>query len=90
MLRAIEMGWFIIDKYYSKSDETPVYVAALLLDPRKRDAYLKQNWRRDWYESAIEAGNSVWEEEFNLNLSDDRPAILVIMGLLPKKLEIEI
>ena len=43
MLRAIEIGWCIIDKYYSKSDKIPIYIAALLLNPRKRDAYLKQN-----------------------------------------------
>jgi hypothetical protein len=36
MLHSLEMGWFILDKYYTMSDEAPVYVAALLLDPRCR------------------------------------------------------
>ncbi|KAH7339241.1 hypothetical protein BKA66DRAFT_435039, partial [Pyrenochaeta sp. MPI-SDFR-AT-0127] len=43
--RVIDMGWFILDKYYGKSDETPVYIAALLLNPDKRDTYIKQDWR---------------------------------------------
>ncbi|KAI8411020.1 hypothetical protein FOFC_07614 [Fusarium oxysporum] len=36
MLHSIDMGWFVLDKYYIMSDEAPVYVAALLLDPRCR------------------------------------------------------
>lgn len=44
MLRAIEMGWFILDKYYNKTDEVPVYAAAILLDPSRRAAYLQKNW----------------------------------------------
>lgn len=27
------MGWFVLDKYYFKTDETPVYSVALLLHP---------------------------------------------------------
>ncbi|KAM3464192.1 hypothetical protein MY5147_009554 [Beauveria neobassiana] len=31
MVRAVEMGWFVLNKYYNLTDETPVYAAALLL-----------------------------------------------------------
>ncbi|KAI7767310.1 hypothetical protein LZL87_013931 [Fusarium oxysporum] len=44
MLHAIDMGWFIMDKYYTMTEDVPVYSAAFLLDPLKRDAYIKQNW----------------------------------------------
>jgi hypothetical protein len=43
MLHSIEMGWFIIDKYYNRTDEVPVYAAALLLDPSRRIAHLQKN-----------------------------------------------
>ncbi|KAH7132699.1 hypothetical protein EDB81DRAFT_659926 [Dactylonectria macrodidyma] len=43
MVRAIDMGWFILSTYYRLTDQVPVYAAALLLDPRKRIAYIKQN-----------------------------------------------
>ena len=43
MLYSIEMGWYLLDKYYQKTDEALIYAAALLLDPRKRVAYLRQN-----------------------------------------------
>ncbi|KAI7768429.1 hypothetical protein LZL87_013687 [Fusarium oxysporum] len=46
MFHSIEMGWFVLDKYYTMSDEAPVYVAALLLDPRCRKAYLDKNWKK--------------------------------------------
>lgn len=59
MLRSIEMGWFALDKYYSKTDEAPVYAAALLLDPRKRAAYIQKNWPSSWHESAVTAANTI-------------------------------
>ncbi|KAJ3496446.1 hypothetical protein NLG97_g2651 [Lecanicillium saksenae] len=53
LVHSIYMGWFILDKYYFKTDETPVYLAALLLHPSKRLKYLRQNWQRDWHANAI-------------------------------------
>lgn len=64
MLRAIEMGWFVIDKYYNKTSEAPVYAAALLLNPRNRAAYLHKNWPVSWHEDAIDSANVIWEEEY--------------------------
>ena len=31
MVHSIEMGWFILDKYYALVESTPVYAAAMLL-----------------------------------------------------------
>ncbi len=90
MLRRIDIGWFILNKYYGKSDETPVSVAALVLDPSKRDAYIKQNWHKEWYESALVGANGVWEEDFNINLASDSPAVPVPMGPPQKKFDQEL
>jgi hypothetical protein len=43
MVHSIEMGWFILDKYYALVESTPVYASAMLLDPSKRKHYLLQN-----------------------------------------------
>jgi hypothetical protein len=43
MVHSIEMGWFILDKYYALVESTPEYAAAMLLDPSKRKNYLLQN-----------------------------------------------
>lgn len=90
MLFAIDMGWFILNKYYGKSDETPVYIAALLLDPGKRDAYIRQNWHAEWYEPAITAAGGIWMEGFNIGIPEVLPDIPVPMGPPPKKLGVEL
>ncbi|KAG6997076.1 putative AC9 transposase [Fusarium oxysporum f. sp. conglutinans] len=45
MLHSIDMGWFVLDKYYALSGESPIYATALLLDPSKRARYLEINWK---------------------------------------------
>ncbi|KID86969.1 Ribonuclease H-like protein, partial [Metarhizium majus ARSEF 297] len=65
MIRAIEMGWFILDKYYNLTEETPVYAAALLLDPSRRAAYIRKNWPVAWVEPAIESANALWQASFS-------------------------
>ncbi|EXL39722.1 hypothetical protein FOCG_17693 [Fusarium oxysporum f. sp. radicis-lycopersici 26381] len=64
MLHAIEMGWFVLDKYYTMTEDIPVYAAALLLDPSKRLAYIQQNWPRDWHEAAIAGARDIWMTEY--------------------------
>ncbi|KAL6406105.1 putative AC9 transposase [Ilyonectria robusta] len=74
MLHAIDMGWFIKNKYYTMTDDVPVYSAALLLDPSKRDAYIKQNCPDEWYDNAIGGAQAIWEEEYNIELPTKPPA----------------
>ncbi|KAF1730630.1 putative AC9 transposase [Beauveria bassiana] len=66
MVRAIEMGWFVLNKYYNLTDETPVYAAALLLDPSRRAAYIRKNWPTSWVEPAIAAAKELWESTFSV------------------------
>jgi hypothetical protein len=74
MVRSIEMGWFVLDKYYNMTDNVPVYAAAILLDPSRRGAYLKKNWPAEWYEPAIEAANTLWQTEFKERTLSVEPA----------------
>ncbi|EKG09418.1 Ribonuclease H-like protein [Macrophomina phaseolina MS6] len=62
LIHSIHMGWFVLDKYYFKTDETPVYSAALLLHPSKRLKYLRQNWHVDWHDSAINRARQIWSQ----------------------------
>lgn len=64
MLKAIEMGWFVLDKYYTKTEDTPVYAASLLLDPSKRMAYLQKNWNKKWHDAAISGATELWATEY--------------------------
>ncbi|KAK9443900.1 transposase-like protein [Metarhizium brunneum] len=62
LINSIHMGWFVLDKYYFKTDETPVYSAALLLHPSKRLKYLRQNWCDDWHDGAIDKARQIWAQ----------------------------
>jgi hypothetical protein len=99
MVRAIDMGWFILSKYYRLTDEVPVYAAALLLDPRKRIAYIKQNWPKEWHEDTIASATAFWQKEFNYEQPSDHPSTPTSMppplakkpnqlAILSKKLEV--
>ncbi|KAG4281035.1 hypothetical protein FPRO04_13469 [Fusarium proliferatum] len=66
MLHSIDMGWFVLDKYYALSGESPIYATALLLDPSKRARYLEINWKGEWVEAAIRDALSIWEEEYKM------------------------
>ncbi|KAH8800696.1 hypothetical protein F5884DRAFT_534086 [Xylogone sp. PMI_703] len=66
MLHCIDMGWFVLDKYYTLSDQTPVYAAALLLDPSKRKKYIERNWQESWQAPAIAAARQIWLDEYNI------------------------
>ncbi|KAI1507570.1 Dimer-Tnp-hAT domain containing protein [Pyrenophora tritici-repentis] len=71
MVRAINMGWFVLNKYYSRADEVPAYGAAILLDPSSRRAYLDTFWEKAWVDSAIKSAGIIWEEEFNTQFTED-------------------
>jgi hypothetical protein len=76
MLHAIEMGWFILNKYYALTDDAPVYAAALLLDPSKRSTYIKKNWLQEWVDPAIAQANTIWEEDYkiiSIPISEEAP-----------------
>jgi hypothetical protein len=85
MVRAIEMGWFILDKYYNMTDQVPVYAAALLLDPQRRAAHIKKNWPEEWYEPALNSAITFWEEGFDRSFRSDTPTALEAMPPPPKK-----
>jgi hypothetical protein len=64
MLHAIEMGWFVLDKYYTMTEDVSVYAAALPLYRSKRLAHIQRNWPRDWHETAIAGARDIWMTEY--------------------------
>lgn len=69
MVHAIEMGWFILNKYYTLTELVPAYAATILLDPRNRAHYIQQNWPAEWYPAAIDQATRLWEEEYKTDPS---------------------
>lgn len=56
-------GWAKLDKYYTLTDETPVYSTAVCLHPSYKMAYFESNWSEhpNWIESAEAQVRSLWE-----------------------------
>ncbi|TKA66030.1 hypothetical protein B0A49_08118 [Cryomyces minteri] len=57
---AIITSWYAFDKWYAATDLTPVYTAAVLLQPQLRATYLYQEWEEEWYIPAIERAKQLW------------------------------
>ena len=74
------MMWFAFDKYYTLTDKTPVYAAALLLNPTLRRAYLDESWKTiderypGTIERAVEAARKLWQKEYKFKPIDGEPA----------------
>jgi hypothetical protein len=52
---ACNAGWAKMDKYYSISDRSPVYIAALVLSPQWKFKYIDDNWPEGWQSDARQA-----------------------------------
>lgn len=50
----VNLGWPKLHEYYLKIDDTPVYVAAVILHPRMKWQWLKKQWsdHDDWLKKA--------------------------------------
>lgn len=79
MVNSINMGWWVLSKYYEESDKTPVYATALLLHPEKRRRYIDRRWAEDWREPAVAAARQYWAK------FKDRPVILIPATKLGEK-----
>ncbi|KAG7423098.1 Copper-containing nitrite reductase [Fusarium oxysporum f. sp. raphani] len=86
IIHSIDMCWFILDKYYTMTEDVPVYAAALLLDPSKRKSYIEECWPEEWHEGAFAAARSLWKEEYDydveIHLSEQS---LAVPALLKRK-----
>ncbi|KAF5705165.1 ribonuclease H [Fusarium mundagurra] len=55
-------GWAKMDKYYRLTDESPAYVAAIVLHPSHKWHYIQENWKKEWVESSKELLETLWNE----------------------------
>lgn len=55
-------GWAKLDKYYRLTDESPAYVAAIVLHPSHKWHYIQENWKTEWVESSKKLLQTLWNE----------------------------
>ena len=61
---AIEHAWAKANEYYTKLDNSPVYTAALLFDPRGKLGYLSANWTTTEVDTQLEKVRRMWERDY--------------------------
>ena len=61
---AINNAWAKMEKYYRKTEETPVYVATLVLDPKYKWGYIEKNWPPEWHSRAKQQMQAFWETKY--------------------------
>lgn len=59
----ITLAWAKLDEYYSRTEETPVYVAAVVLHPRYNWSWILRHWseRREWITEAEKVLLGLWQ-----------------------------
>jgi len=57
----VQQSWDTFDKYYSKSDNSPFYAAAIILHPSRRTQYIRHNWKKEWQRPAFQNVKRLWE-----------------------------
>ncbi len=64
MVDRIMTSWYKFDDYYMRTDDTPVYAAAILLHPSLRRAHLQEAWKdqAQYIAPAIEAVRKLWDD----------------------------
>src|SRR5215213_807436 len=59
-LSRIQKGWEALDKYYSKTDDSALYAAALILHPERCLTYLRSNWKSRWQKVILKKVRDLW------------------------------
>jgi hypothetical protein len=57
-------GWAKLDKYYSLTERSPVYIAALVLSPQWKWEYIDNNWPQEWRSACRQQMLDFWTTEY--------------------------
>ncbi|KAK2666693.1 hypothetical protein RAB80_014378, partial [Fusarium oxysporum f. sp. vasinfectum] len=68
-----KLGWMKLDQYYSYTEDSPAYLAALVLHPAFRWSTVESQWadQPDWLVRGKKAVQELWEEYRNLFVEQD-------------------
>jgi hypothetical protein len=72
--RGITQAWAKLDKYYLLTEKSPIYVAAVVLNPKWKWKYFEKQWadHKDWIQDAKKAVRELWTVDYrNQPLPDE-------------------
>ena len=63
---SLQLGIQKADDYYKKTDESPAYLAAVILHPQYKWQYIEQAWKEheDWIIAGKQTVSDLWEKEY--------------------------
>lgn len=64
MVSCIETGWAKLNHYYALTDRSPVYIAAIVLNPKWKFDYFVGIWASEWVEEARRKLRAFWEDVY--------------------------
>ncbi|OJT02143.1 hypothetical protein TRAPUB_7401 [Trametes pubescens] len=71
---AAQRGRVILDKYYSLTDDSIVYRIAMILHPRYKMQYFRdQDWEEEWIAAAVDLVRSEWTTYYKVEAHDAAP-----------------
>jgi len=62
MASMFNSGWAKMEKYYNLTDESPAYIAAIVLDPNSKWKYIESNWKATWVPKAKTMMENLWQD----------------------------
>ncbi|EEB96155.1 hypothetical protein MPER_04758 [Moniliophthora perniciosa FA553] len=67
---AVARAIAVLDKYYSKTDESIMWKTAMLLHPRYKVFYFReQEWEEEWIDTAIKSACEVWQTHYKIHVT---------------------
>lgn len=57
-------GWAKLDKYYTLTERSPVYIAALVLCPQWKWDYIESSWPKEWHADCKAKMQEFWKSEY--------------------------
>jgi hypothetical protein len=76
--QALQASWLKLEKYYKLTDNTPIYYAAVMLNPMLKTHWFHEAWttseQQEWIQPTIAAVRAIWRSEYkHLSTSDNGP-----------------
>ncbi|TKA60547.1 hypothetical protein B0A49_13096 [Cryomyces minteri] len=70
------LGWKHLNKYYTLTDETPVYLSAVVLHPAYKWRWIERKWRNrpEWVIAGKVAVEKLWQQDYR-NLLVETPLL---------------
>jgi hypothetical protein len=62
MASRVNSAWSKLDKYYSKTNDSAAYIAALVLDPCMKWEYITSTWQPEWIPDAKALVVQLWKK----------------------------